>query len=113
MHLAALLLLIEAGVLGAFMALDLVLFFAFFEVALIPMWFVIDQWGDPHDERGRRRAATRFLVFTVLGSALMLVGFVLVRAEAGTFDIVQIAATYQPRVPPPRPRPSSSRSVSR
>jgi len=95
-HLAALLLLIEAGVLGAFMALDLVLFFAFFEVALVPMWFVIDQWGDPHDERGRRRAATRFLVFTVLGSALMLVGFVLVRAEAGTFDIVQIAATYQP-----------------
>jgi NADH-quinone oxidoreductase subunit M len=94
--LAALLLLIEAGVLGSFLALDLVLFFAFFEVALIPMWFVIHQWGDPHDESGRRRAANRFLVFTVLGSALMLVGFVLVRAETGTFDIVRIAYSYAP-----------------
>jgi NADH-quinone oxidoreductase subunit M len=101
-RLAALLLVIEAGVLGSFLALDLVLFFAFFEVALIPMWFVIDQWGDGHGPRGeqqRRRAATRFLVFTVLGSALMLVGFVLVRSEAGTFDIVRIAASYDPTGP--------------
>ncbi len=45
--LAALLLLIEAGVLGSFLALDLVLFFAFFEVALIPMWFVINGLGRP------------------------------------------------------------------
>ena len=95
-HLAALLLLIEAGSLGSFAALDMLLFFLFFEVALIPMWFVIGQWGDPADEAGRRRAATRFLVFTVLGSALMLVGFVLVRAGAGTFDIVAVAATYEP-----------------
>ncbi|CAN5290308.1 NADH-quinone oxidoreductase subunit M [soil metagenome] len=97
--LAALLLLIEAGVLGSFVALDMVLFFVFFEVALIPMWFVIDQWGDAqgHEaEARRRRAATRFLVFTVLGSALMLVGFVLVRADAGTFDIVVLASTYDP-----------------
>jgi NADH-quinone oxidoreductase subunit M len=94
--LAALLLLIETGVLGTFLALDMVLFFAFFEVALIPMWFVINGWGDRHDETGRRRAATRFLVFTVLGSALMLVGFMVVRSQAGTFDIVEIAATYRP-----------------
>jgi NADH-quinone oxidoreductase subunit M len=94
--LAALLLLIEAGVLGAFIALDMVLFFTFFEVALIPMWFVINGWGDPHDEPGRRRAATRFLVFTVLGSALMLVGFMVVHSQAHTFDIVRIAAHYHP-----------------
>jgi len=94
--LAALLLLIEAGVLGSFLALDLVLFFAFFEVALIPMWFVINGWGDPHDEPGRRRAATRFLVFTVLGSAVMLVGFLVLRTQTGTFDIVAIAASYHP-----------------
>ncbi len=92
--LAILLLVIETGVLGSFLALDMVLFFVFFEVALIPMWFVINDWGDPHDAPGRRRAATRFLVFTVLGSALMLVGFMLVRAVAGTFDIVQVAASY-------------------
>ena len=78
----ALLLVIEAGVLGTFLALDLVLFFVFFEVVLIPMWFVIAVWGDPHDEPAGGRAATRFLVFTVLGSALMLVGF-LVAARAG------------------------------
>lgn len=94
--LAALLLLIEAGVLGTFLALDMVLFFVFFEVALIPMWFVINAWGDATDAAARRRAATRFLLFTVTGSALMLVGFLLVRAEAGTFDIVAVARDYVP-----------------
>ena len=58
------------------------------------MWFVINLWGDPHDEPGRLRAATRFLVFTVLGSALMLVGFLLVHAGSGTFDITRVAASY-------------------
>jgi NADH-quinone oxidoreductase subunit M len=94
--LASLLLLIESGVLGGFLALDMVLFFMFFEVALIPMWFVINGWGDAHDPEGRQRAATRFLVFTVLGSALMLVGFMVVHAQAGTFDIVAIAGSYRP-----------------
>jgi NADH-quinone oxidoreductase subunit M len=94
--LAVLLLVIEAGVLGCFSALDMVLFFLFFEVALIPMWFVINSWGDRHDPVGRRKAATRFLVFTVTGSALMLVGFLVVGSSAGTFDIVRIAARYHP-----------------
>ena len=94
--LATLLMLIETGVLGSFLALDMVLFFAFFEVALIPMWLVINGWGDEHDPVGRRRAATRFLVFTVTGSALMLVGFLIVHAQVGTFDIVRIASTYYP-----------------
>jgi NADH-quinone oxidoreductase subunit M len=95
-NLAALLLLIETGVLGSFLSLDMVLFFMFFEVALIPMWFVINGWGDPHDAVGRQRAATRFLVFTVLGSALMLVGFMVVHSQTATFDIVRIAAHYHP-----------------
>lgn len=94
--LAVLLLVIETGVLGSFLALDMVLFFVFFEVALIPMWFVIESWGDHHDPVGRRRAATRFLVFTVLGSALMLVGFLAVRSVTGTFDIVEIASRAYP-----------------
>lgn len=94
--LAVLLLVIEAGVLGCFLALDMVLFFVFFEVALIPMWFVIDAWGDARDALARRKAATRFLVFTVTGSALMLVGLLLVRLDAGTFDIVAVAASYAP-----------------
>ena len=91
LNLAVLLLVIETGVLGSFLALDMVLFFVFFEVALIPMWFVINTWGDEHDPVGRRRAATRFLIFTVLGSALMLVGFLIVRSVSGSFDITQVA----------------------
>ncbi|MDX6238115.1 MAG: NADH-quinone oxidoreductase subunit [Kribbellaceae bacterium] len=85
--LIALLLVIETGVIGTFSALDLVLFFLFFEVVLIPMWLVIDIWGDEHDPAGRRRAATTFVLMTVLGSAVMLLGFLLVHREAGTFDI--------------------------
>ncbi|MGH3386436.1 MAG: complex I subunit 4 family protein, partial [Nocardioidaceae bacterium] len=90
-NLVATLLLLETGVLGTFVALDLVLFFLFFEVVLIPMWFVIAVWGDRHDAAGRRRAATTFLLLTVIGSALMLVGFLLAHAETGTFDLVVLA----------------------
>jgi NADH-quinone oxidoreductase subunit M len=86
--LIALLLVIEAGVIGTFSALDLVLFFLCFEIVLIPMWLVIDIWGDEHDPAGRRRAATTFVLMTVLGSAVMLVGFLLVYRESGTFDLV-------------------------
>jgi NADH-quinone oxidoreductase subunit M len=90
--LVALLLLLETGVLGTFTALDLVLFFVFFETVLIPMWWVIAGWGDPHDVPGNRRAASVFLLMTVLGSAVMLVGFLVVYAHAGTFDMVVLAA---------------------
>ncbi|MEJ7743718.1 MAG: hypothetical protein WKF73_14990 [Nocardioidaceae bacterium] len=65
--LVALILVIEAGSIGTFAALDLIVFFVFFEVVLIPMWFVIAQWGNRHDEVGRRQAASRFLVVTVIG----------------------------------------------
>jgi NADH-quinone oxidoreductase subunit M len=89
--LVALLLLLETGVLGTFSALDLVLFFVFFETVLIPMWWVIAAWGDPHDVPGNRRAASVFLLMTVLGSAVMLVGFLVVYAHTGTFDMVVLA----------------------
>ncbi|KHL16353.1 NADH-quinone oxidoreductase subunit M [Mumia flava] len=94
--LVALVMVVLAAALGVFAALDLLLFFVFFELALIPMWFVIARWGDPHDPRGRRRAATRFLVFTVAGSAFMLVGFVTVAASAGTLQIPELAARDVP-----------------
>jgi NADH-quinone oxidoreductase subunit M len=86
--LIALLLLIETGVIGTFSAADLVLFFVFFEVVLIPMWLVIDIWGDDHDRAGRKRAATTFVLMTVFGSALMLLGFLLIHRQAGRFDLV-------------------------
>jgi NADH-quinone oxidoreductase subunit M len=94
--LVALLLVIEAGVIGTFSALDLVLFFLCFEVVLIPMWLVIDIWGDEHDPAGRRRAATTFVLMTVFGSALMLVGFLLVYRQTGTFDVVELGRNPVP-----------------
>ncbi|MGH3315798.1 MAG: complex I subunit 4 family protein, partial [Nocardioidaceae bacterium] len=97
--LVAVVLLLETGVLGTFLALDLILFFVFFELVLVPMWFVIANWGDPHDPVGRRRAASTFLLLTVVGSAVMLAGFLLVFAYAGTFDIVALAAAGGTDIP--------------
>jgi NADH-quinone oxidoreductase subunit M len=89
--LIGLLLLLEVGMLGTFVALDMLLFFVFFEVVLVPMWFVIAQWGDDKIPGGRVRAANVFILFTLLGSAVMLLGILLVGLKAGTFDLVQLA----------------------
>ena len=68
------LLLLEAGCIGAFSALDLFLFFVFFEIVLVPMYFLIGGWG-----YGQRiYAALKFFLFTMFGSALMLVGILAV-----------------------------------
>ena len=86
-------LLLEAGVLGTFLALDLFLFFIFFEIVLVPMYFLIGGWG--HGQRVY--AAVKFFLFTMTGSAFMLVGLLatvfLYRNETGvlTFDVTVIA----------------------
>jgi NADH-quinone oxidoreductase subunit M len=90
--LVALVLVIEGASIGTFAAVDVIVFFVFFELVLIPMWFVIADWGDEHDPIGRRRAATRFLVVTVLGSALVLIAFLVLHAYTGTFDVVELQA---------------------
>ncbi|MDQ1704270.1 MAG: NADH-quinone oxidoreductase subunit [Frankiaceae bacterium] len=89
-QLLALVLLLEVGVLGTFVAADLIVFFVFFEIVLIPMYFLIAAWGGP----GRRPAATKFILFTLLGSALMLVGFLVIYAGAGTFDMTALAHAH-------------------
>ncbi len=89
--LVGLLLLLEVGMVGTFVALDLLLFFVFFEIVLVPMWFVIAQWGDDSVSGGRRRAANVFILYTLLGSVLMLVGFLVIGSYAGTFDMVELA----------------------
>ncbi len=86
--LAALLLVIEVGIVGVFLALDLVLFFVFFEVVLLPMYAVIDGWGGPD----RRAAARKFVLYTLFGSVLLLVGVFVVVAKAGTADLVALSA---------------------
>jgi NADH-quinone oxidoreductase subunit M len=87
------LLLLEAGVMGSFLSLDLFLFFIFFEIVLVPMYFLIGGWG--YDKR--IYAATKFFLYTMFGSAFMLVGIIataaLAKRDLGylTFDLVKIA----------------------
>ncbi|WNM42576.1 NADH-quinone oxidoreductase subunit M [Micromonospora halotolerans] len=84
--LVALLLVVEVGILGTFLALDLVLFFLFFEVVLLPMYAIIAGWGGDD----RRRAARKFALYTLFGSVLLLVGVYVVVAAAGTADLVTL-----------------------
>ncbi|WP_141973300.1 NADH-quinone oxidoreductase subunit M [Actinomadura hallensis] len=88
--LTAMLLVLEVGMLGTFVALDLVLFFVFFETVLIPMYVVIVLWGG----EGRREAAYKFILYTLLGSGLLLAGMLLVGAAAGTLDMTELAARH-------------------
>ncbi|TCB99198.1 NADH-quinone oxidoreductase subunit M [Micromonospora zingiberis] len=89
--LVALLLVVEVGILGTFLALDLVLFFLFFEVVLLPMYAIIVGWGgDGTGPAARRRAARKFALYTLFGSVLLLVGVYLVVTAAGTADIVAL-----------------------
>lgn len=72
-------LLLEAGMFGVFMAQDLFLFFVFFEITLIPMFFLIGIWG----YADRERAANKFLIYNGLGSAVMLIAFLILVSTAG------------------------------
>ncbi|KES08057.1 NADH-quinone oxidoreductase subunit M [Streptomyces toyocaensis] len=83
----ALLLVLESGTLATFAVLDLVLFFLAFETVLIPMYFLIARWGG----EGRAEAAWRFILYTLLGSVVMLLGLLLIGIKAGTFDMVALA----------------------
>lgn len=83
----ALLLVLESGTLATFAVLDLVLFFLAFEMVLIPMYFLIARWGG----EGRQAAAWKFILYTLLGSVVMLLGLLLIGVKAGTFDMVALA----------------------
>ncbi|MFI1826287.1 NuoM family protein [Streptomyces sp. NPDC020412] len=83
----ALLLVLESGTLATFAVLDLLLFFLAFEMVLIPMYFLIARWGG----EGRQAAAWKFILYTLLGSVVMLLGFLLIGLKSGTFDMVALA----------------------
>lgn len=83
----ALLLVLESGTLATFAVLDLLLFFLAFEMVLIPMYFLIARWGGAE----RQAAAWKFILYTLLGSVVMLLGLLLVGLHAGTFDMVALA----------------------
>ncbi len=83
------LLILQAGISGVFVSLDLLLFFLFWEVELIPMYFLITVWGSGRKEY----SALKFLLFTAGSSALMLTGILVLYFSAGTFDMILLRDT--------------------
>jgi NADH-quinone oxidoreductase subunit M len=80
-------LVLEAAVIGVFLATDLLLFYVFFELTLVPMYLIIGVWGGA----GRRYAAIKFFLYTLLGGLLMLVAILYLYGQAGgTFDYATI-----------------------
>jgi len=80
----AFMLLLEVGMIGVFVSLDLVLFYVFWEVMLVPMYFLIGIWG------GERKlyAAIKFFLYTLFGSVVMLVGILVLYFQYHTFDLL-------------------------
>ncbi len=89
----ALFLLLETGMLGVFMALDFFLFYVFWEVMLLPMYFLIGVWGGPR----REYAAIKFFLFTLAGSVLILVAILVLyfNSTPHTFDMLRLAEIGQ------------------
>ncbi|MCH8913416.1 MAG: NADH-quinone oxidoreductase subunit M, partial [Planctomycetes bacterium] len=100
----ALMLILQAGMTGAFCALDLLLFYVFFEFTLIPLYFIIGIWGGAE----RRRAANKFFIYTVAGSVLTFAGILYLgyygyaHGDTGvlTFDLPKLYALAQAGVIP-------------
>ncbi|MGD8812855.1 MAG: NADH-quinone oxidoreductase subunit M [Anaerolineales bacterium] len=82
--------LLETGMLGVFMALDLMLFFVFWEVGLVPMYFLINQWGSGN----RDYASLKFLIYTMAGSLGLLLAIQLIGVASGTFDLLLITEKW-------------------
>ena len=90
-----LILLVEGAVVGVFTSLDTFLFFFFWEVTMIPMYFMIALWGGPQ----RIQAAIKFLLFSLAGSMLLLVGILALYQIGGTFDMLALMQVeYAPKV---------------
>ncbi len=84
---AAFFLTLQGAALGVFLALDFFHWFIFWELSLIPAYFLIKIWGGP----GATRAAYQFVIYTIGGSAFLLLGFASLFSAAGTFDFQQLA----------------------
>ena len=86
----ALLLGLTTGLFGVFMALDLVIFFLFWEIGLVPMYFLINQWGSAN----RRYASFKFFIYTMAGSIGLLLSIQFIWSALGTYSIPQISAQW-------------------
>ena len=92
----ALMLLLETGMAGTFIAFDLILFFVFWEMVLVPMYFLIGIWGSSN----REYAAIKFFLYTLFGSVFMLLGFLAMYFQGPdphTFDMVRAAEVRRDR----------------
>lgn len=87
----ALFLLLETGMLGVFMALDLLLFFVFWEVGLVPMYFLISQWGG----QNRNYASLKFILYTMAGSLGLLLAIQMMGVVAGTYDLQELYSAWE------------------
>ncbi|MEK7383078.1 MAG: NADH-quinone oxidoreductase subunit M, partial [Elusimicrobiota bacterium] len=92
------LLLLEVGMLGVFVALDLILFYVFWELTLVPMYFLIGVWGGPKKEF----AAIKFFLYTLSGSVFMLLSILAIyfKAAPHSFDMLElmrVSAAWDPR----------------
>jgi NADH-quinone oxidoreductase subunit M len=83
--------LLETALLGVFLALDLALFFLFWELTLVPMYFLIGIWGSEN----RLYAAVKFFLYTMAGSVFMMVAIFFIGINAGTFSYTELAANPQ------------------
>jgi NADH-quinone oxidoreductase subunit M len=84
-----LMLLLDAAIVGVFVAQDLLLFYAFFEAMLIPLYVLIGVWGGA----GRIGATLKFVIYTMAGSLLMLASVIVYGLQKGTFDLTQIGTS--------------------
>jgi len=86
--------LVELGALATFLARDAVIFYVAFEVVLVPMWVLISRYGDSHDLAARADASGRFVLYTVFGSTLMLVGILALVQASGTANLDALASAH-------------------
>lgn len=91
------LLVLETSILGVFCSLDLILFFLFWELELIPMYFLISIWGSGRKEY----SAIKYVIYTLTGSALMLAGILSLYFTTGTFSLIELMGltTVRPALP--------------
>src|SRR4030043_1256327 len=96
-------LLLETGMLGVFLSLDLLVFFVFWELGLVPMYFLINQWGSEKGEReiwggrkvsARTYASFKFIIYTMAGSLGLLLAIQMIGVSFGTFDLTQLFTLF-------------------
>jgi NADH-quinone oxidoreductase subunit M len=94
---------LETGLLGVFMALDLLIFFVFWEVGLVPMYFLINQWGSPTGERelwggmkvsARNYASLKFMIYTMAGSLGLLLAIQMLGVLFQTYDLATLTTQW-------------------